>query len=112
MLMSDPKPTFSYLVSQLRDRHPKLAYIHLVEPRVDGSVTRDPNTVAEHESNDFIREIWAPRPLITTGGYDREIALDVAEKKGDIIGFGRLFLANVSLLVLVASLFKLSLIYP
>lgn len=47
------------------------------------------------QSNDFIREIWAPRPLITAGGYTRDLALEVAETKGDLIGFGRPFIPNV-----------------
>lgn len=46
MRMADPKPTFSYLVADLAKRHPNFAYIHLVEPRVEGSVDR---TVLEGE---------------------------------------------------------------
>ena len=38
--MADPKPTFSYLVSELARRHPNFAYVHLVEPRVQGSSDR------------------------------------------------------------------------
>ena len=44
---------------------------------------------------DFIHKLWAPRPLITTGGFTREMALKTAET-GQIVGFGQLFLANVS----------------
>jgi NADPH2 dehydrogenase len=91
--MSDPKPTFSYIVSQLRDKYPSLGYVHLVEPRVQGIFTVDHPS---EESNDFLREIWAPRPLISAGGYTRELSLEVAEKKGDLIAFGRPFIANVS----------------
>lgn len=40
--MSDPKPTFSYVVSEIARRQPSFAYIHLVEPRVMGSVDRVP----------------------------------------------------------------------
>ena len=40
MRMSDPKPGFSYLVSELASRHPSLAYIHVVEPRAEGSMDR------------------------------------------------------------------------
>lgn len=36
MRMDDPKPTFAYLVSQLAARHPGLAYIHVIEPRIGG----------------------------------------------------------------------------
>ena len=34
--MTDPKPTFTHLVTELAARHPSLAYLHLVEPRVSG----------------------------------------------------------------------------
>ena len=39
--MDDPIPTFSYLVSRIVERHPNLAYLHVTEPRVAGSVERD-----------------------------------------------------------------------
>jgi NADPH2 dehydrogenase len=39
--MADPKPAFSYLVSEIARRHPSLAYIHLVEPRVAGPEDRE-----------------------------------------------------------------------
>ena len=42
MRMKDPIPGFSYVVRQLAERHPTLAFIHLVEPRVNGSVNREP----------------------------------------------------------------------
>lgn len=101
--MADPKPTYTYLVSHLRDAHPDLAYIHLVEPR-DLEAPHpgaDASELTPGESNDFIREIWAPRPLVSAGGYRRELALDFAEKKGDIIAFGRWFIANVRCCLLV-----------
>ncbi len=94
--MEDPKPTFAYLVSQIKEKYPNFAYIHLVEPRVNGSSTRE-SWPAEW-SNDFIRDIWAPRPLISAGGYSRDLAMEVADKKGDLVAFGRVFIANVSAL--------------
>ena len=39
--MSDPKPTFSYLVEQLAQRFPSTAFLHLVEPRVQGGQDRE-----------------------------------------------------------------------
>lgn len=96
--MADPKPTISYFVSRLAAAHPRLAYIHLIEPRIDGNVTRsldesDPSTT--EQSNDFLRDIWSPRPVISTGAYTRDLAIEVAERKGDLIAFGRVFIANV-----------------
>jgi NADPH2 dehydrogenase len=41
MRMADPKPAFSYLVSEIARRHPLFAYMHLVEPRVTGSEDRE-----------------------------------------------------------------------
>lgn len=92
--MDNPIPTFSHIVSYIRDTYPDFSYIHLIEPRSD---TRfEGSVVPEDINNDFIRKIWGNRPLITAGGYDRETALDVAETKGDIIAFSRAFISNVS----------------
>ncbi|KAJ7052277.1 hypothetical protein C8F01DRAFT_1221986 [Mycena amicta] len=90
MYMEDPRPTYSYVVTQLRDCFPDLAYLHVVEPRADANVRAG-------ASNDFIREIWGARPFISAGGYTREIALAVAEEKGDIVAFSRGFIANPDL---------------
>jgi NADPH2 dehydrogenase len=96
MAMADPLPTFSYVLEQLKARHPDLAYIHLVEPRVSGNVTRPEGEVDAHESNAPLRAIWAPRPLISAGGFTREAALEAADTTGSLIAFGRLFISNVS----------------
>ncbi|KIY73569.1 NADH:flavin oxidoreductase/NADH oxidase [Cylindrobasidium torrendii FP15055 ss-10] len=95
MGMKDPKPTFAYLVSQVKERYPDMAYLHLVEPRVDGIELRD--SVPDGWDNDFLREIWAPRPLISAGGFDVTTAKERADEKGDLIAFGRKFIANPDL---------------
>lgn len=110
MRMEDPKPTFSYLLSEFVKRVPELAYVHLVEPGIKGIVSV---SCASHEvsacfretsaaimttnlqSNDFIREIWSPRPIISAGAYTRDTAIQRAETKGDLIAFGRPFIGNV-----------------
>ncbi|KAH9945536.1 hypothetical protein B0H21DRAFT_822999 [Amylocystis lapponica] len=94
MRMADPVPTFTYFVAQLAARHPDLAYVHVVEPRVQGPLDR---VAWEGESNDFLREIWAPRPFISAGGYDRVSALAAAEEKGDLVAIGRFFISNPDL---------------
>ncbi|KAJ3551583.1 hypothetical protein NM688_g4619 [Phlebia brevispora] len=94
MRMEDPIPQFTHLVSELARQHPSMAYIHVVEPRVHRF---DDIEVPPGESNDFMRDIWFPRPLISAGGYKRENALDVAEEKGDLIAFGRYFISNPDL---------------
>ncbi len=94
MGMQDPIPTFSYFVSEIKRRHPDLAYLHVVEPRVAVDRSRKASAL---ESNDFIHRIWAPKPLISADGYTRESAMQTADRKGDIIAFGRYFISNVSL---------------
>lgn len=97
MKMDDPKPTFTYLASQLKTRQPRLAYLHVVEPRVVGMYDRKDADIGIDEENDSIRSVWAPKPFISAGGYNRLSAIDAAERKGDLIAFGRHFIANPDL---------------
>lgn len=117
MRMKDPIPQFSYLVEQLKSRHPTLAYLHVVESRVAGSpdpdadesiggTTEPSSTPADHlgrplnSSNDFLRTAWQPRPYISAGGYSEaegaELALRAAEHDV-LVAFGRSFQANPDL---------------
>ncbi|KAJ7830663.1 hypothetical protein B0H14DRAFT_3464667 [Mycena olivaceomarginata] len=98
MGMADPKPTFTHLVSQIKKSHPHLAYIHVVEPRIAGDNDKTDGAHGTEASNDFIRDIWRPNPIISAGGYTRQTALERAEKDdGELIAFGRQFLANPDL---------------
>jgi NADPH2 dehydrogenase len=97
MGMNDPVPQFTHFVSTLVQEHPDLAYIHVIEPRVAGD--KDSNTLDQkpHESNDFLRQLWAPRLYISAGGYRREDAMRRAdERDNELVAFGRIFIANVS----------------
>lgn len=88
MREKDPVPTFSYLIQELRDRFPNLAYLHLVEAPA--------NTVeGEPESNDFAREIWGDRPLIAADAFQPDTAKETVENKGGLIAFGKYFISNV-----------------
>ncbi|KAF5378543.1 hypothetical protein D9615_007071 [Tricholomella constricta] len=94
MGMEDPITQFTHFVSTLKAKHPSLAYLHIIEPRIDGTTDR---STALHESNDFIRAIWKPLPLIVAGGYTRETAFKTAEENGDLVAFGRLYISNPDL---------------
>ena len=50
MGMANPIPTFSYLVKRLKELYPDFAYVHVVDPRVEGSVTvgDKPGEVSKH----------------------------------------------------------------
>ncbi|KAK6978227.1 putative inactive dehydrogenase EasA [Favolaschia claudopus] len=97
MRMPDPLPTFSYLISQLAARHPTLAYIHLVEPRISGNVDIMIDSPGQTESNESLATLWSPRPLIRAGGYTRDTALAAARAPGTLIAFGRRFISNPDL---------------
>ncbi|KAK0481307.1 hypothetical protein IW261DRAFT_1680896 [Armillaria novae-zelandiae] len=97
--MNDPIPTFSYFVSQIKKEHPDLSYIHVVEPRIDGSETRNQEEYSSDLSNDFLRKIWAPKPYIAAGAFTRVTAMEAADEKGDIVAFGRHFISNPDLTV-------------
>lgn len=101
--MKDPKPTFKHLVQEIKKAHPTFSYIHAVEPRADGLDIRADSDIPDYENNDFIREIWtqdeSARWFISAGGHDRVSAIKTAEKNnGDLVAFGRPFIANVSVL--------------
>ena len=96
MGMAGPVPTFTHLVSCLPA---DLAYLSVVESRIaDGYDYQEDDPVAH--TNDFLRKLWAPRPLISAGGYNRQLGLEVAERSrtGELIAYGRLFISNVGVL--------------
>ncbi|KAL6302062.1 hypothetical protein BKA93DRAFT_737579 [Sparassis latifolia] len=98
MGMEDPVPTFTHLVQRLADAYPDLAYLHHIVHR--GAQNNSLSCVERSsppQSNDFLRSLWAPRPLISAGRYTRETALATAERTGELIAFGSLFIANPDL---------------
>ncbi|GLB45697.1 putative nadh flavin oxidoreductase nadh oxidase [Lyophyllum shimeji] len=94
MGMKDPVPQYTHLVTAVRDAHPSLAYLHVVEPRISGDNDRES---AVHESNDFIRAIWQDRPYITAGGYTAQTAMAAAERGSELVAFGRHYISNPDL---------------
>lgn len=94
MGMTDPLPQFTDMISKLSKL--KLAYLHLVEPRVSGNTDRDH---AKHESLDFAITAWAGAgPVILAGGYTADSAKRRLQGNTDIaIAFGRQFTSNPDL---------------
>jgi N-ethylmaleimide reductase len=97
MGMGDETPmlTFGYIVDSLNRF--QLAYLHLVEPAVVGTV-KDQNFDPRWDAIiTHLRAIWSG-VLIIAGGYDPATAEKaLAAGRADMIAFGRPFLANPDL---------------
>jgi len=90
---SNPEALFNYVVSELNRFN--LAYLHIVEPKIQGNVT------VEDEGTGLGVRHFRPiynGTLITAGGYTRETG-DAVLKAGeaDLVAYGRLFIANPDL---------------
>ena len=86
MRMDDPKPTFAYLAQRIKDLYPNFAFLDVieVERQRDGK-----------ESNEFLRDVWSPKVFISNSGYDRQKGMELADRTGGLVSYGRHFLANV-----------------
>ncbi|KAK9467535.1 hypothetical protein V1512DRAFT_138837 [Lipomyces arxii] len=92
--MDDPVPTFSYIVKSIQDKHPELAYIHMVEPRISGIEERE---VQPGESTDQYRNIFKG-PWIAAGGFMPDTAEAYVEAhENTLTAFGRYFISNPDL---------------
>ncbi|KAH9036292.1 FMN-linked oxidoreductase [Lactarius hengduanensis] len=61
MGVPDPIPTYTKLVTSIRDSYPDFAYLHVIKiTHIVGPVTRP--------STKFLRDIWGDRPYIANGG--------------------------------------------
>ncbi len=96
MGMKDPLPTFTTFVERIRDEHPNLAYIHVVEARANGDTVVAVTDENRAHSNEVLRKVWGDRPYVTAGGMNRATAIDTVSKHGGLVAFGRHFIANVS----------------
>lgn len=90
---SDPVALFSYVAEQLNAFD--LAYLHLIEPRVGGSITTDPEKGAAASRQ--LRPIYKGK-LIAAGGFELDDAeMAIADRLLDAVAFGRYFVSNPDL---------------
>ncbi|WP_273823254.1 alkene reductase [Pseudomonas asplenii] len=90
-----PMETFTYIVESL-NRY-GLAYLHLVEPAVVGTVKDESLDPRWDEIILKLRAAWQG-VLVIAGGYDPASAEKaIREGRADIVAFGRAFLANPDL---------------
>lgn len=97
MGMGDATPveTFGYITKQLNTMN--LAYLHLVEPAIVG-IVRDENYDPRWDA--IIKHLRTQYTgvLMLAGGYEAETAEQaLSSGRGDIIAFGRKFIANPDL---------------
>lgn len=87
---SDPQALFSNLVGQL-DRY-NLAYIHIVEPRIDNGAPEGQNLTAG-----FFRSVYSGT-IVAAGGHDKESGeATIASGDADLIAYGRWYISNPDL---------------
>lgn len=91
---SNPEALFDYAVEQLNQFG--LAYLHIVEPRILGSVLKEEGLqpiAAAH-----FRKIFKGN-IIAAGGFDKESAeAIIARGDADAVAFGRYFISNPDLI--------------
>jgi len=90
-----PEETFGYIATELDRR--KIAYLHVVEPTTLGTETA---SEADPKSEAIVRLLRQrfSGVMMLAGGYDQVAAAKaVSAGRGDIIAFGKLFLANPDL---------------
>jgi NADPH2 dehydrogenase len=95
MKMKDPQRQFAYLARELAPL--KLAYVHLVEPRSDGSDIIE----TTDELHFFLDAYRNAGPVVVAGGYQPELAKEAVDHKYKdhdvIVAFGRPFTSNPDL---------------
>ncbi|KAJ5742292.1 hypothetical protein N7533_011701 [Penicillium manginii] len=95
MKMKDPQPQFAYLARELAPL--KLAYVHLVEGRLEGSEIIE----TTDELHFFLDAYRGAGSVMVAGGYEPELAREAVDHKYKdhdvIVAFGRPFTSNPDL---------------
>jgi N-ethylmaleimide reductase len=93
MADSNPRALFRYVAERLNDF--KLAYLHVIEPRIKGGdlIAEGQGPVAAQELSKVFHG-----PIIAAGGFEPDTAeATVANGDANLIAFGRHFIANPDL---------------
>jgi N-ethylmaleimide reductase len=92
---SDPFATNRHAIEALSARN--IAYLHLIEPRVQAGLREEPNLDLPESVSAMFRPFFKG-PIIASGGYTKASA-EAALKAGgaDAVAFGRAFIANPDL---------------
>ncbi len=95
MADSDPAALYEYVISQLNKK--QIAYLDLIEPQARAGLVDEINTKAPESVCKLFRSYFSG-PIIASGGFTPKTA-EIAINLGiaDLIGFGRMFIANPDL---------------
>ncbi|TPX61311.1 hypothetical protein PhCBS80983_g01153 [Powellomyces hirtus] len=89
---TDTVPLFTYVLKELNKF--KLAYVHVVEPRIMGSTDRADADVAEEQVLQPFRDAYSGN-FIVAGGYLRDSAEKaISSGYADAVAFGRYYISN------------------
>ena len=77
------------------------------EPRIADDIYGVASS-GSHESNDFIREIWGLKPLISAGGYMRDTATRAAERGNEFARHGQILYLKCMVSSLILQIMKLT----
>lgn len=84
-------------MSQMKQFLLDLVYIPTVGPRVDGKTSREVIAKEQEKQKDVLHQFWSPRLVISAGGLDRYLGLQIAEKEeGRLVARGRHFISNMN----------------
>jgi N-ethylmaleimide reductase len=90
---SNPDRTFGYAADELRKLG--IAYLHLIEPRIDGNVAIQDGLPPVAAAQ--LKKIFKGT-VIAAGGFERDTAEEIIEKgEADLVAFGRHFISNPDL---------------
>ncbi|KAA8625117.1 NemA NADH:flavin oxidoreductase Old Yellow Enzyme family [Pyrenophora tritici-repentis] len=97
MLMPEPEPTFSHLLSLLKPLN--LAFLHIIEARITGN---DDSDCGGQKTVRWMVEEWGnSTPVMLAGGFKPETARKTVDEVYDgydvMIAFGRYFVSNPDL---------------
>ena len=92
---SNPEALFGYVAEQLNSLD--LAYLHVIEPRVAGDVTKENGENEAVVASKFLRKIYKGT-ILAAGGFNGESAEEILVKgDADLVAIGRMFTSNPDL---------------
>jgi len=92
---SNPEAIFGYVAEQLNGLD--LAYLHVIEPRIAGDVTKENAEDDAVVASKFLRKIYKGT-ILAAGGFNGESAEEILVKgDADLVAIGRMFTSNPDL---------------